>query len=187
MQDHPTVIGACSVGIPDPRVGERIKAMQVGAQGRRKRRREQRADEVVQGPAHVLQDTPLYRVPRYAAEIEGGQALEKRDQGRGKKEARQREAKSNVKSFTGKGLPGCPRSSFRKTLRLFQDGVGERIDGQLPACASRGFFAVDLDRAGRVRFTSGKPCRLTSSCICIVLKKGRIASTAPAMTASISA
>ena len=29
LQDHPTVIGACVVGIPDPRVGERIKAMVV--------------------------------------------------------------------------------------------------------------------------------------------------------------
>ncbi len=66
------------------------------AQGRRKRRREQRADEVVQGPARVLQDPPLHRIPRYAPEIEGGQAPEERDQGRGKKEARQREAKSHV-------------------------------------------------------------------------------------------
>ncbi len=29
LQDHPTVIGACVVGVPDPRVGERIKAMVV--------------------------------------------------------------------------------------------------------------------------------------------------------------
>jgi long-chain acyl-CoA synthetase len=29
LQDHPTVIGACVVGIPDERVGERIKAMVV--------------------------------------------------------------------------------------------------------------------------------------------------------------
>jgi long-chain acyl-CoA synthetase len=29
LQDHPTVIGACVVGIPDDRVGERIKAMVV--------------------------------------------------------------------------------------------------------------------------------------------------------------
>ena len=29
LQDHPTVIGACVVGIPDPKVGERIKAMVV--------------------------------------------------------------------------------------------------------------------------------------------------------------
>ena len=29
LQDHPTVIGACCVGIPDPRVGERIKAIVV--------------------------------------------------------------------------------------------------------------------------------------------------------------
>jgi len=29
LQDHPTVIGACVVGIPDPRVGERIKAIVV--------------------------------------------------------------------------------------------------------------------------------------------------------------
>jgi long-chain acyl-CoA synthetase len=29
LQDHPTVIGACAVGIPDPRVGERIKAIVV--------------------------------------------------------------------------------------------------------------------------------------------------------------
>lgn len=29
LQDHPPVIGACCVGIPDPRVGERIKAMLV--------------------------------------------------------------------------------------------------------------------------------------------------------------
>jgi long-chain acyl-CoA synthetase len=29
LQDHPTVIGACVVGVPDTRVGERIKAMVV--------------------------------------------------------------------------------------------------------------------------------------------------------------
>ena len=29
LQDHPTVIGACCIGIPDPRVGERIKAIVV--------------------------------------------------------------------------------------------------------------------------------------------------------------
>ena len=29
LQDHPTVIGACVVGIPDDRVGERVKAMVV--------------------------------------------------------------------------------------------------------------------------------------------------------------
>jgi len=29
LQDHPTVVGACVVGIPDPKVGERIKAIVV--------------------------------------------------------------------------------------------------------------------------------------------------------------
>jgi long-chain acyl-CoA synthetase len=29
LQDHPTVVGACVVGVPDPKVGERIKAMVV--------------------------------------------------------------------------------------------------------------------------------------------------------------
>lgn len=29
LQDHPTVIGACCIGVPDPRVGERIKAIVV--------------------------------------------------------------------------------------------------------------------------------------------------------------
>ena len=29
LQDHPTVIGACVVGVPDERVGERIKAIVV--------------------------------------------------------------------------------------------------------------------------------------------------------------
>jgi long-chain acyl-CoA synthetase len=29
LQDHPTVIGACVIGIPDPKVGERIKAIVV--------------------------------------------------------------------------------------------------------------------------------------------------------------
>ena len=29
LQDHPTVIGACVIGIPDERVGERIKAIVV--------------------------------------------------------------------------------------------------------------------------------------------------------------
>lgn len=29
LQDHPTVIGACVVGVPDPRLGERIKAIVV--------------------------------------------------------------------------------------------------------------------------------------------------------------
>ncbi len=29
LQDHPTVIGACVVGVPDPKVGERIKAIVV--------------------------------------------------------------------------------------------------------------------------------------------------------------
>jgi long-chain acyl-CoA synthetase len=29
LQDHPTVIGACVVGVPDDRVGERVKAIVV--------------------------------------------------------------------------------------------------------------------------------------------------------------
>jgi long-chain acyl-CoA synthetase len=29
LQDHPTVIGACVVGVPDPKAGERIKAIVV--------------------------------------------------------------------------------------------------------------------------------------------------------------
>lgn len=29
LQDHPTVIGACAVGVPDPKVGERVKAIVV--------------------------------------------------------------------------------------------------------------------------------------------------------------
>ena len=29
LQDHPTVIGACVVGVPDERVGERVKAIVV--------------------------------------------------------------------------------------------------------------------------------------------------------------
>jgi long-chain acyl-CoA synthetase len=29
LQDHPTVIGACVIGVPDPKVGERIKAIVV--------------------------------------------------------------------------------------------------------------------------------------------------------------
>ena len=29
LQDHPTVIGACVVGVADPKVGERIKAIVV--------------------------------------------------------------------------------------------------------------------------------------------------------------
>ncbi|MBA4392163.1 MAG: AMP-dependent synthetase, partial [Desulfobacca sp.] len=29
LQDHPTVVGACVVGVPDPKVGERIKAIVV--------------------------------------------------------------------------------------------------------------------------------------------------------------
>ncbi|MBW1659859.1 MAG: AMP-dependent synthetase, partial [Deltaproteobacteria bacterium] len=29
LQDHPTVVGACVVGVPDDRVGERIKAIVV--------------------------------------------------------------------------------------------------------------------------------------------------------------
>ncbi|UCH00496.1 MAG: acyl--CoA ligase [Deltaproteobacteria bacterium] len=36
LQDHPTVVGACVVGLPDPEVGERIKAivvLKVGARG----------------------------------------------------------------------------------------------------------------------------------------------------------
>ncbi|MFH1135239.1 MAG: AMP-binding protein [Pseudomonadota bacterium] len=33
LQDHPTVIGACVVGIPDPKVGERIKAIVVLKEG----------------------------------------------------------------------------------------------------------------------------------------------------------
>jgi len=36
LQDHPTVVGACAVGLPDPEVGERIKAivvLKVGARG----------------------------------------------------------------------------------------------------------------------------------------------------------
>jgi long-chain acyl-CoA synthetase len=27
LQDHPTVVGACVVGVPDPKVGERIKGI----------------------------------------------------------------------------------------------------------------------------------------------------------------
>ena len=29
LQDHPVVVGACVVGVPDPKVGERIKAIVV--------------------------------------------------------------------------------------------------------------------------------------------------------------
>jgi len=29
LQDHPAVIGACTIGVPDPGVGERIKAIVV--------------------------------------------------------------------------------------------------------------------------------------------------------------
>jgi len=29
LQNHPTVIGACVVGVPDPKIGERIKAIVV--------------------------------------------------------------------------------------------------------------------------------------------------------------
>ncbi|HIJ55021.1 MAG TPA: AMP-binding protein [Deltaproteobacteria bacterium] len=35
LQDHPTVIGACVVGVPDPTVGERIKAIVVLKEGAR--------------------------------------------------------------------------------------------------------------------------------------------------------
>ncbi len=35
LQDHPAVIGACVVGVPDERVGERIKAMVVLKEGAR--------------------------------------------------------------------------------------------------------------------------------------------------------
>jgi long-chain acyl-CoA synthetase len=35
LQDHPTVIGACVVGVPDPKVGERIKAIVVLKEGAR--------------------------------------------------------------------------------------------------------------------------------------------------------
>jgi long-chain acyl-CoA synthetase len=35
LQDHPTVIGACVVGVPDDAVGERIKAMVVVKEGAR--------------------------------------------------------------------------------------------------------------------------------------------------------
>ncbi|MCL5125694.1 MAG: hypothetical protein M1511_14590 [Deltaproteobacteria bacterium] len=29
LQDHPVVVGACVVGVPDPKVGERVKAIVV--------------------------------------------------------------------------------------------------------------------------------------------------------------
>ena len=57
LQDHPTVIGACVVGVPDPKVGERIKAIVVLKEDARWCGRH-RIDPLVPGPAG-----PLHRFP----------------------------------------------------------------------------------------------------------------------------
>ena len=58
LQDHPTVIGACCVGIPDPRVGRADQGHR-RAQGRCEGGGKQRAHEMVQRPPRA------YKIPHY--------------------------------------------------------------------------------------------------------------------------
>ena len=76
LQNHPTVIGACVVGVPDKKVGERIKAIVVlkedakGVGG---------TDLIKWCREHlaVLQGSRVYRISRYAAKKQGGQTAPK--------------------------------------------------------------------------------------------------------------
>ena len=58
LQDHPAVIGACVVGVPDEKVGERIKAMVV----LKKDARGVGASDLIQWSRNKL---ATYKVPRY--------------------------------------------------------------------------------------------------------------------------
>ena len=75
LQEHPAVLAACAVGVPDEKVGERIKAFVV-LKARRERGHRLRPDPLVQGAPRVVQDSQLHRVQGHVAEIKGGQAAE---------------------------------------------------------------------------------------------------------------
>jgi len=88
LQDHPAVLEACVVGVPDPAVGERIKAFVV-------------LKEDVRGVSStdllkfLRERLAPYKIPHYIefrglpAQVEGGEAAEARDEGRGAQEDRE--------------------------------------------------------------------------------------------------
>ena len=79
LQEHPAVMATCVVGVPDVKVGERIKAYVVL----------KKADiEGVTGYETIkwcrttlgpLQDTAAHRVPGHAAQVQGGKTPAARD------------------------------------------------------------------------------------------------------------
>ena len=106
LQDHPTVIGACCVGIPDPRVGERIKAIVVlkeDARGVEKHR----ADEVVQGPLAVIR-APRHKIREMSPKSKVGKLLRRRNQGRREKKAEKGARETRKVRLQLNDYPECP-------------------------------------------------------------------------------
>ena len=95
LQDHPTVIGACVVGIPDPKVGERIKAIVVLKEDA-KGVGSTDLTRWCTGPPCPLQDTSLYRIQGHAAEVKSGQTPATRNQGRREEKTRKREKEEAI-------------------------------------------------------------------------------------------
>ncbi len=61
LQDHPVVVGACVVGVPDPKVGERVKAIVVIKEDAKGVGRHG-AYQILLGTPCLLQGACIYRV-----------------------------------------------------------------------------------------------------------------------------
>ena len=82
LQEHPAVIGTCVVGVPDEKVGERIKAYVVLKEDIKGITGYDLLKWCRQTPGR-LQGAPVHRISRHAAQIQGGQTPAARDPRRG--------------------------------------------------------------------------------------------------------